>query len=260
MSKKRKSEAVEESAPPPSIRPVIRTCSDCRPFCASWKAEFLCEGGVKYTGGPHMHRIWDCYHQHYCSDSDSDEDESKAEPTEVGAGNDGCTVEQRVALLCCLYKIASKYSKQQPAFRSFADPKFLRRNFKDLIQDQDKTLRLAILFSCNKIQTECHALARNRSVADLEKQVGKLQVYRHPSDESEDDENNSWAGSWGDCPYEVQSVEADEAEHFELSRVQWKLLRNEEGCVGCPLHLSVFTYDDKDSVDVKSVLDSIHIA
>ena len=57
------------------------------------------------------------------------------------------------------------------------DPKFLKNNFKDLLVDQDKTLRLILLYSCNKVASECHLLPRHHGLAELEKKVGAFRVF-----------------------------------------------------------------------------------
>jgi hypothetical protein len=63
---KRKSDEIEKPEDP-----ILRTCSDCYPFRASWSTKSLCAGGITYIGvgggpGPHaQHHIWDCYHQGY---------------------------------------------------------------------------------------------------------------------------------------------------------------------------------------------------
>lgn len=233
---------------------ILRTCSDCTPFCASWSSDCLCPGGVKYTGGRHAHRIWDRYHQGYDSDSDSESD--KKEPTLIGPGSDGCTVEQRVAFLCSLYKIAAEAGEGL-----FSDPKFLKKCFEDLIYDQDKTMTFMLLYSCNKIQPECYALPRKHGLADIEV-MGTLEQYRHDEemqDEEEDHDASDYESS--DVPFEVLELkpDADEAQHFVLSRAQWKQLRNQEGCVGCTLYMSLLTYRNMDYVNVKDLF-SIRIA
>lgn len=84
----------------------------------------------------------------------------KKEPTLIGPGSDGCTVEQRVAFLCSLYKIAAEAGEGL-----ISDPKFLKKCFEDLIFDQDKTMTFMLLYSCNKIQPECYALPRKHGLA-----------------------------------------------------------------------------------------------
>lgn len=234
---------------------LLRTCSVCNPFCASWSVDYLCSGGVKYTGGRHAHHIYDRYHQGYWSDSDSESEGVKQEPTKIGPGSDGCTIEQRVALLCSLYKIASEESQD---FDLFTDPKFLKHCFKDLLHDQDKTITFAVFYSCNKIMSECYALPRKHSIAEIENRVGKLEAYGRAS--QDEDGNESEEESFVDeCPYQVMEIYADEAQLFVLTQAQWKVLRNEVGCIGCPLYMSVFTYHNKDSVDVKSILKSMDV-
>lgn len=180
-----------------------------------------------------------------------------ATTTVIGPGSDECTVEQRVALLNCLRAVANN-NKQ---FKILMDPEFLQQRFRDLlVEDKSKTtiIRFAAFYSCNKILPECHALARNHGVAEMERQVGKLEVYVN-DDHGSDDGYESEGGDEGDCPFEVVDVSADGAQHFVLSRNQWKQLRCEEGCIGCPLYMSVFTYYNRDSVDVNSILNGIYI-
>lgn len=248
---KRKSDEIEK---PDDQQIIMRTCSDCSPFCASWSSDFLCPGGVKYTEGRHAHRIWDRYHQGY--DSDSDSLSNKEEPTKIGPGKNGCTTEQRVAFLSSMYQIAREKGKGL-----FSDPKFLKKCFKDLILDQDNTMTFLLLYSCNKIQPECYALSRKHDgVAEIEDRVGKVQIY-YDEDEVEEDHDASDASDYGsgDVPFQVMDLhqDADDAQHFVLTRTQWKQLRNEEGCVGCTLYMSLLTYQNKDSVDVKDLLHSI---
>jgi hypothetical protein len=236
---KRKSDEIEKTDPV-----LLRTCSVCSAFCASWAAGFLCSEGAKYTGD----------HQGYLSDSDS-ESEGKKEPTKIGPpGSDGCTIEQCVALLCSLYKIGEKSQD----FGIFSDPKFLKQCFKDLVHDKDKTISFAVLYSCNKIAPECYALPHKHGTVEIENRVGKLEAFRgHDSASHDEDDTESEESFQGPC--QVKHVYADEAEHFVVTLEQWKELRNEEGCTVCPLYMSVFTYRKKESVDVNSILDSINI-
>lgn len=180
-----------------------------------------------------------------------------AATTEIGPGSDECTIEQRVALLCCLRAIASNNDEQ---FKILMDPEFLQQRFRDLLVDDNNNktiIRFAVFYSCNKILPECHALARNHGVAELEHQVGKLEAYVDDHDTDDDGDENEGGDDDGDCPFEVAGVSADEAQHFVLSRNQWKQLCCEEGCVGCPRHMSVFTYYNRDSVDVSSILNAM---
>jgi hypothetical protein len=89
--------------------------------------------------------------------------------TKIGMGSQGCTMDQRVAFLCSLYKL-SKTSKD---VRIFADPQFLQLNFKDLIHEPI-VIRVALLYGCHKLFPEARVLARNCGVAELEEQVGKF--------------------------------------------------------------------------------------
>jgi len=248
MPPKRKSHQIEKA---PAV--ILQTCSECRLWCASWSVDYLCKGGVKYDGGRHAHRIWDCYHQDYESDLESDEDgDDKPEPTAIRPEYHGCTMDQRVAFLSCVYKMAGKSDD----FSSLANPVFLQQHFKELICDE-KVIRFAVLYSCNKISPECHALPRHHGVAEIENRVGELAVFQGYGDDDDDDSDNV---GWGECPCAVASIDADEAEHFVLTREQWKKLRNEYGCVGCTLYLSVLTFRNRDIIDVKSdILESIEI-
>jgi hypothetical protein len=50
---KRKSDEIEKPEDP-----ILRTCSDCYPFRASWSTKSWCAGGIKYIrvgGGPCPH-------------------------------------------------------------------------------------------------------------------------------------------------------------------------------------------------------------
>jgi len=116
-----------------------------------------------------------------------------------------------------------------------------------------------VLFSCNKVDPEIHALARNHGVAELEQQVGKLEKYKNDYVDEADDEDG-YDSEEDDVPFQVQEVVADEAQHFVLSREQWKQLRFEESCTGgCTRYMSLFTYYNRDSVDVKSILKQLYI-
>jgi len=253
-SNKRKSDAIE-TAPV-----ILRTCSNCRPFCASWAADYSCAGGFRYIEASHCH----------CSDSsDCDADkysEQQAVPTRIGPGSDGCTVGQRLAFLGCLYKLSSAQNKSEDFSPLLSDPQFLQRCFRELLYDPDpKTLRLAVLYGCNKVQPECHALAHHQGVKELETQVGSLEVYRdddRENDEEEDDDaaSDEESSVGGDCPYEVAEIDqyADEAHHFCLSPKQWKQLRDDEGCTCCRF-MSVFTFRNNDHVDVKAILDLVQV-
>lgn len=57
-------------------------------------------------------------------------------------------------------------------------------------------------------------------------------------------------------PYEVAEIHGwDEAKHFELSGYQWYMLHRD----GCACYwrprMSIFTYRNKDSVNVEDILD-----
>jgi hypothetical protein len=135
------------------------------------------------------------------------------------------------------------------------DAAFLESNFKDLLVDQEKTIKFAVLYSCNKVVSECHALAHKAGLKEIEKIVGKLQPWTGYEDDYDEDD---YFNHEGEPPYQVDQIEGwTEAEHFILTSEQWKKLRYDEGCIGCELHLTIFTYKNVDFVDVKDILENM---
>lgn len=250
---------------------VLKTCDSCRPFCASWARSYLTDGGIKYNGGRHAHRIWDRYHQHYDSESEDDDEEEEAptpkrprvEPTWIQAGRRNkfsASVEQRIAFLCSFTRLG----KTNANFALFSDAAFLEKNFKDLLYDHDKTIQFVVLYGCNKIPPEVHALPRCRAgvlVQELEEMVGsKLEVYKYEATDEETGEAVEY-----DTPFSWWGAGEDEAQHFVLTKEQWTAIaRNETGlftprCKLCGLYMSVITFRNKESVDVKDILDAVHL-
>jgi hypothetical protein len=107
-------------------------------------------------------------------------------------------------------------------------------------------------------------LARNCGVAELEAELGTLKVYQqHPFSwygDDDDDDNRNDSGNVR--PYAVSEVDADDDEHFSLSWKQWTKLRTHAGppsCAGCGNNMSIFTYYNRTSVNVESILRSLHM-
>ena len=259
---KRTSDEIEKDAI------VLKTCScwGCKPFCASWGYDY--RFGVERLRGRH----YDPEEAYYYHDSDESgydaiakaESEARARAIEIGPGHDGCTREQRTTLLCCLKKIAEKNRRSDKQFHLLKEPTFLEHNFKDLLCEE-KVLQLAILYSCNNVTPECHALARNFGLAELEEYVGELhEIYGDSDDESVgadaggDNESETSYKSTG--PYEVAQVDGwDEAKHFLLSVDQWDTLRGDgRDCYWRP-RMSIFTYRNVDSVNVADILESFEL-
>jgi hypothetical protein len=143
-------------------------------------------------------------------------------------GSHGCTVDQRVALLCSLYELSKTTTTrggrevEEVDFRIFADPQFLQVNFKDWIHAR-KVIKVAVTYGCNKLFPEALVLAQNCGVAELEEAIGKLKVYEHPFwYYSYDDGNNINDHGTAVRPIVVEEVAADGDEHFSLTWEQWK--------------------------------------
>ena len=60
-------------------------------------------------------------------------------------------------------------AKTDENFLLLRNPEFLESNFKDLLWEGPKHVKIAVTWNCNKIDFECHALGRNHGVADIEK-------------------------------------------------------------------------------------------
>jgi hypothetical protein len=89
-------------------------------------------------------------------------------------------------------------------------------------------------------------------VAELEEKFGKLKVYK----------GRFWYNDNDARPHEVEEIDdADGDGHFLMSGEQWTKLRRTFGgpCLCCENKMSVFTYYNRASVDVKSILDSLNI-
>jgi hypothetical protein len=133
-------EEAEEEEEDEEEEPIrnIQTCSNCRHFCASWTHHYA-RGSTRISCETASH-----HGDRYCPYDGSFmlDAAPRNSTTEVGMGSpQGCTVDQRVAFLCSLYKLASKTSEE---FRIFSDPQFLQLVFKDLIHEP-KVIKVAVL-------------------------------------------------------------------------------------------------------------------
>ena len=143
-----------------------------------------------------------------------------------------------------------------------ADPKFLKGAFEDLLVDKSsKTVNICVLYSCCKVRVECRVLAKGLGVEYLEDMLGPLQVFQHDDEwklsmaDSDEDEEEVLKFNPYDRPYAVENVGGgyQNSKHFILTQDQWEKARSDVGC--CFLHdlyMSVFTYKNIDSVDVKN--------
>lgn len=241
----------EEEEEEETIRNV-KTCSNCHHFCASWTQHFARGAtGISCEMTSHHGRRYDPY-------LDAAPCNNTTTATKIGMASQGCTVDQRVAFLCSLYKL----SKTSEDFRIFADPQFLQLNFKDLIHEP-KVIRVALLYGCHKLLPEALVLARNCGVAELEEKFGKLKAYEYPfwyqNHEAHVDDNPNEGENA--LPSAVEEIDADGDAHFSLSGEQWTKLRRTYGGPSscCENNMSIFTYYNRTSVDVKSILGSLHI-
>ena len=260
----------------------------------------------------HYHRL-EASHDMDCDDDEIHHDHHHGVVSQegralVGAGNSECTIEQRVTLLCCLYRQSMKKVQNEDGtkvakvsdiddkdrFRLFANPNFLQSNFKGLLvhgkasdklassskgnnsntklardsqnatasttssNDNRNTIKLVLLYGCHQDVVECHVLARNKGITDIQAKVGgRIAGWLDPME----DDNGDY-GTTLDQVMELSKV-ADKAQHYSMTKAQWNNLRIHRGVSECACNthncMSILTFHDRDYIDVYEIMRVVYI-
>eukprot|EP00977_Amphora_coffeiformis_P012959 scaffold3310_cov142-Amphora_coffeaeformis.AAC.2 len=181
----------------------------------------------------------------------------------------GCSKDQIRTILCFLHKKSQDNAK----FVLFSDANFLEKILLNLLApDKNSTVRIAFFYACNKVPPECRVLGCSKGDADINDLLGrKLKIFpghEHDFDEGgfdaeEDLSEWEWYFRPVPCPARdlVDSCSpcCDKAAHFVLTREQASTLgrRFYPCCDNC---MTLLTNNQRDGVDVKSILGCVYVS